>query len=1318
MYDGGPPGVVSNVASEPNLYGKYQLLELLARGGMGEVWKARSHGIEGFEKTLVIKRILPQLSRNPAFVELFIDEAKTAVTLTHANIVQVFDLGRAEGAYFIAMEYVPGFDLGKVLSYCSDRGRAMPQELAVYVLSELAKGLDYAHRRRDADLKPLGIVHRDVSPENVLLSFEGEVKLTDFGIARSREQVALEGELPPGKFAYLSPEQARGEEVDARADLFAVGMILYEALTGKRPLEDATAELTFERAKSGSFPLLREALPGVAPELAAIVDRATAREREARYPNAGELYEDLIQFLYASGRRISSHDLSAFLEELNHFAPEPKTEEIDLPLIGGLEEIFSEPTNTGVTSGRGVTPVRVPSRSASSSLPVAVHSGIPPRSELREVSLLALDGLPRSDVMAFAMRYGGMAFPGNSAGEPTLVLFGLTDADGRDAQGAARCALRILRHHSDARPRAVVHSGRVLLDAEGKLRTGSPLEALRTEARKWLTRVGEGQAAASPAATKLLRGRFELAPAQADGPRVIERERRADEGNGKFVGRRQELRTLGECLALANKDRLCVVGIRGEAGSGKTRLITETARRLSHAGHDVGLYVATCSPEGRTIPFYAVQEILRVVLGIEEMEPEARLREKVDRLRLLGLSAPQRDAVGRVLGLGLHASSVTNTAMLTAALIRISYKLAQDRLTVFAWDGAELMDAPSRELLGKMVLAPLNIKAVALFTYRPTEETPWAAAPGFTELTLRPLTAEDVARYCRHRLVVHEVPEELVRELTQRSGGNPLYLEELVSAMRERGAIEVRDNVVEFSRAAAVSELPDTLRGLVTSRVGRLAAAHRVILQLAVTCGPRFSPELLAQASEQDEPSVRQALTVLDERGIVRPLGPGEYTFAHDMMREIFYSSIPEEERPALHAAVASAIETLRPAEVEAAADRLAYHHREAGHPEQAAMFLLRAAKRLENEQACDAAVDAYLEAVELFSKNPPADSLQLLELYARLGEVAYRSRAAETVAERLSTALELAEQVGRDDFMARFAMMRGRLYLRVARAEEGRAWLERAQVLARKRGDSALERDVALAAAEAHARSGEYTSVLRHVNQALELARASDDVATLLRCLLVVAPAYAAVGREVEAHRALSEIERLSGSQASRQLEVECHRVRALVAYQTGDHEGRIEAARRAFELAKEYGLPHEAAVAAHMLGEFYLRGDEDKRAFAALRSSSDIASEHGFTRVHWLNVCLLGFLDVLSFGAEEGLGRMREALRYAGDHGYVWDSINGQYLLAIAEQRVGSAQAASLALRHVRDLAERHGHRRMGIDAAQAERALERGQPIALPS
>src|SRR5215467_5869697 len=156
----------------PTLYGKYQLLEQLARGGMAEVYKAKAHGVEGFEKILVIKRILPELSQNPRFVSMFIDEAKIAVTLSHANIVQVFDLGHAEGTYFIAMEYVAGMDLAAMLKRGNRAKRGLSPELAVYVISELAKGLDYLHRRRDSEMRPLNIVHRDVSPQNVLLSFE------------------------------------------------------------------------------------------------------------------------------------------------------------------------------------------------------------------------------------------------------------------------------------------------------------------------------------------------------------------------------------------------------------------------------------------------------------------------------------------------------------------------------------------------------------------------------------------------------------------------------------------------------------------------------------------------------------------------------------------------------------------------------------------------------------------------------------------------------------------------------------------------------------------------------------------------------------------------------------------------------------------------------------------------------------------------------------------------------------------------------------------------------------------------------------------
>jgi tetratricopeptide (TPR) repeat protein len=542
-------------------------------------------------------------------------------------------------------------------------------------------------------------------------------------------------------------------------------------------------------------------------------------------------------------------------------------------------------------------------------------------------------------------------------------------------------------------------------------------------------------------------------------------------------------------------------------------------------------------------------------------------------------------------------------------------------------------------------------------------------------------------------------------------------LEELLSALRDTGALEVREGVVHMDRARGTSELPGSLRGLVAARVGKLAAPHRVILQLAVTFGPRFVPELLARAAGQDEASVRQGLGVLEESGTVRALGPSEFAFAHELVREILYDSIPVDERPSLHAAVAQALESLGSADVEAASERLAYHHSAAGNREKAIDFMVRAARRFEQEPALDAAVHAYLQAITFMEQDSSPDATQLLALYVKVGELAYQSRSAEHAAERLGQAWELAERTGSDDYLARLSMLRGRLFHKASRLEEGRAWLERAQAAAQRRGDHALERDVALAAAEAHARNGEYNNVLHHVGEALELARKTGDARAHLRCLLLIAPAYAATSHEAEAREALREIEERTRDK-DRMLELERERVRALVLHYLGDREGSLSAARHGFELAKEYGLLHEAALAAHMLGEVYLRAEEEKRAFAALRSSYDLAVENGFTRIRWLNVCLLGFLDVLRFaGDRSGLERMREALRYASDHGYVWDSINGQYLLAMAEQQLGTPQAARLALGQVRDLAQRHGHLRIHDDAISALKALDHGQPIALP-
>ncbi|HEU5060606.1 MAG TPA: serine/threonine-protein kinase, partial [Kofleriaceae bacterium] len=220
---------------QPVPFGKYLLLDRISVGGMAEVFKAKSYGVEGFEKVIAIKRILPSMGEDKDFIKMFIDEAKIAGQLSHANICQIFELGKHQGAHFIAMEYIWGKDLLQIQHRLRKGGQIMPVAMACYIVSKVCEGLDYAHRKRDAMGRHLEIVHRDCSPQNVLISYEGEVKLIDFGIARaaSRSSRTNAGVLK-GKFGYMSPEQVRGLPLDHRSDLFAVGTVFYESLTGER----------------------------------------------------------------------------------------------------------------------------------------------------------------------------------------------------------------------------------------------------------------------------------------------------------------------------------------------------------------------------------------------------------------------------------------------------------------------------------------------------------------------------------------------------------------------------------------------------------------------------------------------------------------------------------------------------------------------------------------------------------------------------------------------------------------------------------------------------------------------------------------------------------------------------------------------------------------------------------------------------------------------------------------------------------------------------------------------------------------------------
>jgi serine/threonine protein kinase len=344
----------STQLQEPIQFGKYTLFERIGRGGMAEVYKGRIQGPAGFERVFVVKRILPHLSDDSGFIKMFVEEAKLSARLNHPNIVHIFELGAVEGEYFISMEYIRGHDLSETMrAIWKALGPPRP-ELVAYVGREVCRGLAYAHNLTDENGRPLGMIHRDVSPSNVMLSYEGAVKMLDFGIAKALSEGTepTKGGTLKGKYAYMAPEQTEGDNIDNRSDIFAVGIVLHEVLTGRRLFKGQNDVQTIEKVRRCDVPVPSALNPAVPPEFDHILKRALQRDPTRRWSNAADMADALDDIVHSA--RFQPTHLQQILYDLFPIeggAPQPRT---------GSQRSGSRPTTasgSAHTRSRTVPPI-------------------------------------------------------------------------------------------------------------------------------------------------------------------------------------------------------------------------------------------------------------------------------------------------------------------------------------------------------------------------------------------------------------------------------------------------------------------------------------------------------------------------------------------------------------------------------------------------------------------------------------------------------------------------------------------------------------------------------------------------------------------------------------------------------------------------------------------------------------------------------------------------------------------------------------------------------------------------------------------------
>jgi len=427
--DGEPQGF-----GEP--FGKYRLVGAISSGGMAELFLGLQAGMEGFTKVCAIKRILPHMARSAEFINMFLDEARLAARLDHPNIVRIYELGEIDGRYFMAMEYLPGEDLGRVIRMANKLGKTIDADIAAAIIQAAADGLNFAHELRDPNGKSVELVHRDVNPYNILVTYHGHVKVVDFGIAKaSTNTSATQAGVLKGKLAYLAPEQVRGEPLDRRCDVFCLGIVMWELLTGQRLFMRSSDPATLAAVQRAEIPSIRNYRRSIDPELEAICMKALTRDPDDRYQTASELHDALDHYFMTRTTRPSAKHLAQWLEKL----------------FGEARANAKRSIAQGTNLKTSISEVMAAVRATRSAIRINPKSGSAPTSdsdiaqqEVTQASLFALNrrGLTFYSFVAFsvlAIAVGTLVSNGSlsNRGAPTEVVQTATLVIESDPPGAA-----------------------------------------------------------------------------------------------------------------------------------------------------------------------------------------------------------------------------------------------------------------------------------------------------------------------------------------------------------------------------------------------------------------------------------------------------------------------------------------------------------------------------------------------------------------------------------------------------------------------------------------------------------------------------------------------------------------------------------------------------------------------------------------------------------------------------------------------------------------------------------------------------------------
>ncbi len=1339
------------VRPPPKRLADFEVIRRLGAGGMAEVFLAKKRGAEGTFKLLVLKRILPAYGSSRRFRTMFAEEAQLATRLNHPNIVQVYDFqDYGEEGQLLSMEYVEGPDLRKLMRAAQSKGQRVPPYISAYIIGEIAKGLHYAHERKDEAGKPIDIVHRDVSPQNMLLSFDGAVKIADFGIA-SANLFREEPGVLKGKTAYMSPEQARGERVNRRTDIYSLGVVFHELLTGRSLHGSAEGADLLEAVRGGRVEPPSTYVRELPADLEEMVMKLLARDPAERFQTAREVASAISRVLLLRQQLIDSHAVETVLAEFVprehtspgvplpepipglHIGPDASEHASALSIGAGTSgsEASDENTGPGLTraglrerAGREVRHVAV--------VTLCIHG----LAELMVASspaqaAHALDRL-KSTLEEIAFRRGAH-FAWSGARENDLpfarAVVGLMANPARAPLDAVWLAIdvhEVIRGASEDLPVPLRGSiGIVRGIATGQRDKAGHLvqHELAEPANHLADLLGEH---APPGASWVAGGLYRLVRRDfvwGDAPTIRipgaeERNLPADmriysllrphtreekllemaSASSDLIGRDAELADLhaayyGVVGSGLSAGQVAARVISGEMGIGKTALLTAFLNELPP---DARVLRAECSPALSEVPFATVSEWVRELTGTRSDQPieEARALISEALSELAGgddgpeiMERMAELATGRVRSAVDEADVARSRQLVSLGLRRFFARAALEAPLVIALDGLQWADRPSLELVNEFLKRPEPLPILVLLLARPDRVMPQLEE--LVRIELKGLSAEHQLRLLQARFGVIEGVRQVCADLLPRAGGNPFFLLEMVDALLERGRFEIHERDGGGQELVSV-ERPGEVALPLPSTLEQLIADRLNELPASEQAIVEWLAVAGGPLGNEDITALEGAETVdAVMRLCARGLceQKGELTdVRHPLTRDVAYRALDRRRRVRMHRKLGEYLGRT-PLGKGLTAAIVARHLARGNAREEAAAFFLEAADAARSSYQTQLAKRCYRRVIALLPDRDP----KLIEAYEALEAISRNQGRWQERRSHLTELRRLAKLSGRA-FWASTALLRtAQFELDAGQLSRALASVQRGEQMSKSSGSAVLEVSALTLMAEILHEIGDMQGALAAVDRAL-LASNNESAPVRLRAeaLRLRGTLLRRVGRVHEAVECQAEAIAVFRRVGARRLEARAKNSLAYALLVLGRFEDGIALALDAIRIDLSIGGRFQIARTLSTIGACYANLGDVPRGLAYLRRAREAHERYGDrdSRADTLLSTAELLLEAGDMVAGETL--VGDAGALTAVTGSAFDSVHEKILRALMAYQQGDASRAVMYAFDARQAAE----------------------------